>query len=221
MKSTIITIILASFVLLAAGCVTRGEEGPEDTQSAENIIPFGLKLKYNVEKIYTDDPKWRDIKYDDHRFPKNGITVNAVLSGRQAEIKGFEAGDIIYAVNEETFESTSEFVRILYDLEPGHAITFHVIRKEDNGLELRQILMVIPTYGYVDYDFPVLYGHHNNDYIKRTHVFYWLYHNKRIFGAQTSGMFPFYHKERIGNVCTRRILWFFKWRTGTEDELII
>jgi len=57
--------------------------------------------------------------------------------------------------------------------------------------------------------------------MRKTHVFYVIYHNKRLFGAQTSGAFPFYHKERIGNVTTHRILWFFKWRTGVEDEIII
>ncbi len=221
MKTTIIAITLAFIALVAAGCATRGEEGSNDAQHPDGIIPFGLKLHYNVEKIFPPDPQWKEMKYDDYRFPKNGITVKAVLDGRQAKRKKFEAGDIIYAVNEETFENTSEFIHILYGLEPGKTITFRIVREEGSGKVIREIHMIIPTYGYVDYDFPVIYGHHSNDYVRRTHVFYIIYYNKRLFGAQTSGAFPFYHKKRIGNVCTHRILWFFKWRTGVEDELII
>ena len=222
MRLTIIAITLAFVALMAAGCVTKGEEqGPAGEQASEDIIPFGLKLNYNVETIFKNEPQWKDLKYDDYRFPKYGITVKAVLSGRQADKMGFQAGDIIYAINDKTFEDTAEFIHILYRLNPGEMITFRIVREEGSGHVIKEINMVIPTYGYVDYDFPVIFGYHNNDYIRRAHVFLVLYHKKQLFGAQTAGMFPFYYRERLGNVSTHRILWFFKWRTGVEDEIII
>jgi len=223
MKRALISLTAIFLVVFLAGCkVTKGPEAEaEDTSVARpDLAPFGLTLAWKVEDI-PDDPAWKDVSYEDLRYPRQGILVKNALGDRQAAQKGFKGGEIIYAINKKRFKSTGEMMRILYRLEPGKGIPFHVVREEGGKKTLLVIDMVIPTYGYTDWNFPLVYGYHRNDYVKRMHVFYVLFFDRRCFSSRTTGILPFYYRERIGNISTHRIFWFFKWRTGVEDDIMI
>ncbi len=221
MKRALISFTAIFLVVFLAGCkVTKGPEGGDTPKARSDLVPFGLTLAWKVEDV-PDDPAWKDVSYEDLRYPRQGIEVKEVLSGRQAHQKGFKAGDVIYAINKKRFKNTSELTRILFRLEPGKGIPFQVVREEGGKKTLLVIDMVIPTYGYTDWNFPGVYGYHRNDYVKRMHIFYILFYDNRCFASRTFGVLPFYHRERIGKVSTHRIFWFFKWRSGVEDDITI
>jgi len=224
MKRAIISVSAIVLILALAGCSVNRTRSEQDTDSAESkapeIIPFGLTLEWKVKPVPGDEA-WQDVSWKDIHHPRHGILVKEVLDGRQALERGFEPGDIIYAVNDKRFKNTSQFIRILYGLSPGKAISFYIIRGQGDENTLDVKFMVIPTHGYTDWNFPGIYGHHRNDYARRTHVFYFLFYDKRVFSSRTFGILPFYHRERIGKVNTHRIFWFFKWRSGVEEDVTI
>jgi hypothetical protein len=221
MKRSLIVISVLALFVFAAGCASnKGQAAPPAEKKSDGPIPFGLTLKWKVEDIL-GDKAWQDVAWEDIRCPHQGILVKEVLSGRQAQEKEFKPGDIIYAVDKKRFKDTGDFIRLLYKVKPGNPISFYVIRDEGGSKKLLDLYMSIPTYGYSDWNFLIFYGHHRSEYVKRTHVLSFLFYDNNLFACRTLGVMPFYHSERIGKVKTQRIFWFFKWRTGVEEEFTI
>ncbi len=225
MKPVIIFAFATIALFVFAGCVSSGGQPASDADAAKeasDVVPFGLTLQWRVKDIDPAyDASWSGIPYSDPRYPKQGIAVVAVHEGRQAYEKKFAAGDIIYAIDGKHFKTTSKFIGILYSLEPGKPIVFSILRREGDERKPMEISMSIPTYSYTDWDFPLLYGFHTSEYVKRMDICKVLYYNKKLASCRTFGLFPFYHSERVGGICTRRIFWFFKWRTGVEGNFMI
>jgi hypothetical protein len=230
-KAVILSSVFVLFALIA-GC----KSGPQDGQDAaapaaseaapqSELIPFGLTLKWRVEDIPLSD-KWAT-KYSPEEkkyFPNKGILVKEVLERSQAKSAGFLGNDIIFLVNGKDFGNTSKFVRLMSGATPGKPIEIRVVRKNAKGEnEFVDLTLKIPTDNISSYNM-LLFGHYRNDYQSSSYfAFLVLWYDRSSASSHTWGIWPlyvpFYHRERVGNVITQRILWFINWRLGPEDEI--
>ncbi|RKY26258.1 MAG: hypothetical protein DRP79_05200 [Planctomycetota bacterium] len=226
MKKAFILLYAVALLISAAGCKTAPQQGPQDARAvkAPDVVPFGLTLKWKVEKIGYNDA-WVHLSYKDKYYPKFGIQINEVLHNTQAEESGFRKADIIYLVNNKPFTTTSRFVRLIARMDPGVKTPVRVVRTSVDGKkEMLDLYLSIPTTDIKSFDFPLLFGYFKNDHAKRMRVLTIFFYDRRTFSTHTWGIapiLPIYHRERIGNVITQRIFWIFKWRLGVEEEITI
>lgn len=233
MKRALILFSALVMITVIVGCKTtpQDEEPAPEPVAAEpvagepDVVPFGLTLKWKVDRIPYDDA-WIKLDYLERRYPKNGILVKEVLVNTQAVERGFRPNDIIYLVDNKGFTTTSQFVNLISRLKPGHEAPVMVVRTQpDNKKELVQLSLKVATSGIRKFDFPILYGYNKNEHFKSSRCLVTAFYNRQLFSCRTWGFaplfVPLYHRERIGNVVTQRVLWIFRWRVGPEDEITI
>lgn len=232
-------ILFSAFLLFSfvAGCKSAEQNAPESPDAAAapapdeysvpspNLIAFGLTMKWKAVYIKLDDAWATKYSYYEKKyFPKWGMEVKEVLLGTQAAQAGFKPGDIIFMVNDDVFANTSKFVRLMCSSEPGKEMNIRVVRDVNGSKELVDLTMMIPTDSISSGSFPILFGYSKNDYQKKWHYgFLAILYSRSTISTHAWGIWPLYvpiyHRERVGSVVTQRVLWFFKWRVGPEDDI--